>query len=155
MRHARHIAVVTSLSLLALAPAAAQQHEHAPVKVEKDKPAAPAGHSMEHMSGWKELDAYHMVMMRVWHPAKEKSDLAPIRAQAGDLAAAADSLAAATMPAACDTPANREAVSQVRTDSRALATLVASGTDAAVRDALKALHDRFEVLNRGCSARHH
>lgn len=155
MQIIRHFAVVTSLSLLALAPAAAQQHEHAPVKVEKDKPAAPAGHSMEHMSGWRELDAYHMVMMRVWHPAKETNDLAPIRAHAAHLAASADSLAAATIPAACDTPANRDAVTRVRTDSRALATLVASGTDAAVKEALTALHDRFEVLNKGCSARHH
>ena len=155
MRTPRLIAAVTSLSLLALAPAAAQQHEHAPVKVEKDKPAAPAGHSMEHMSGWKELDAYHMVMMQVWHPARETSDLAPIRAQASRLAASADTLAGAAIPAACDTPANREAVTTVRADSRALATLVASGTDAEVKDALKALHDRFEVLNKGCRAQHH
>lgn len=155
MRTARLIAAVTSLSLLALAPAAAQQHEHAPVKVEKDKPATPAGHSMEHMSGWKELDAYHMVMMQVWHPAKEKGDLAPIRAQASQLAASADTLAGAAIPPACDTPANREAVTKVQADSRALATLVASGTDMQVKDSLKALHDRFEVLNKGCRAQHH
>lgn len=149
----RLAALATALSCTTFSAASAQQHEHAPVKVEKDKPAA--GHSMEHMSGWKELDAYHMVMMQVWHPAKEKSDLAPIRAQATKLADAADVLAKASVPAACDTPATREAVAKVQADSRALAGLVASGTDAEVKDALKALHDRFEGLNHGCKAGHH
>jgi hypothetical protein len=111
-----------------------------------------AGSTNEHMSGWKELDAYHMVMMRVWHPAKEKGDLAPIRAQAGALAASAETLQKGAIPAACDTPANREHVAAVQRDSHALAALVGNGSDAAVLDALRALHDRFEVVNRGCKA---
>lgn len=113
---------------------------------------AAAGASNEHMSGWKELDAYHMVMMRVWHPAKDKGDLAPIRAQAGALAASADTLQKGAIPAACDTPVNRDHVATVQRDSRSLAQLVATGSDAAVLEALRALHDRFEVVNRGCKA---
>ena len=34
----------------------------------------------------------------------------------------------------------------------ALAALVANGSDADVLAALRALHDRFEVVNRGCKA---
>ena len=144
--------VIVSLSFVALSSAAAQ-HEHPPTKVEKDKPAA--AHSQEHMSGWKELDAYHMVMMQVWHPAKEKGDLAPIRAQAAKLADAADVWAAATVPSACDTPANRSNIAKVKTESRALVALASSGADADVKAALAALHDRFELVNRGCKVAHH
>ena len=147
------LAVLTTALSLAVTSTAGAQHEHPPIKVEKGTPTA--GHSAEHMSGWKELDAYHMVMMQVWHPAKEKADLSPIRAQAGKLSDSAEQLAKAAIPAACDTPANRDAVARVLADSRALATLAASGSDAQVKDALAALHERFEVLNRGCKAGHH
>ena len=117
--------------------------------------AAHTGHSMEHMSGWKELDAYHMVMMQVWHPAKEKGDLAPIRAQAGKLADAADTWAKAAVPSACDTPDNRSNIAKVQTESRALVTLAASGSDADLKAALAAVHERFELVNRGCKVSHH
>ncbi|HYC53109.1 MAG TPA: hypothetical protein VEB19_18540 [Gemmatimonadaceae bacterium] len=146
--------LVVAFTFSALSTAAAQ-HEHAPAKVEKDKPSASAGHSNEHMSGWKELDAYHMVMMRVWHPAKEKNDLAPVRAQAAKLAGAADAWAAAAIPSACDTPENRTNIAKVKADSRALASLVATGTDADVKPSLAALHERFELVNRGCKVSHH
>ena len=141
-----------ALSFAAFSSAAAQ-HEHPPTKVEKDTPAT--GHSAEHMSGWKELDAYHMVMMQVWHPAKEKNDLAPIRAQAGKLATAADTWAKAQIPSACDTPENRANVAKVQAESRALVALAAAGADAEVKAALAALHDRFELVNRGCKVSHH
>ena len=144
--------VIVSLSFVALSSAAAQ-HEHPPTKVEKDKPAA--AHSQEHMSGWKELDAYHMVMMQVWHPAKEKGDLTAIRAQAAKLADAADVWAAAAIPSACDTPANRANIAKVKTESRALVALASNGADADVKAALAALHDRFELVNRGCKVAHH
>ena len=131
--------------------------------VAKDAAAAHAAHgmhgtagsaTMEHTSGWKELDAYHMVMMQVWHPAKEKGDLAPIRARASALAASADSVAAATVPAACDTPVNRAEVAKVQAESRALAGLVAgNASDEAVLAALRSLHERFETVNRGCVAK--
>lgn len=147
--------LVVSFSFVALSSAAAQ-HEHPPVKVEKDKPAAAhTGHSMEHMSGWKELDAYHMVMMQVWHPAKAKGDLAPIRAQAGKLADAADTWARAAIPSACDTPDNRSNIARVQTESRALVTLASSGSDADLKAALAAVHERFELVNRGCKVSHH
>jgi len=146
-------ALAAALAFAALTPAAAQ-HEPAPVKIEKDRPAA-AQHSMEHMSGWKELDAYHTVMMAVWHPAKEKNDLAPIRAQAAKLAQAAEVWVKAAIPSACDTPDNRTNIVKVSEESRALATLVQAGRDEQVKPALKALHDRFELVNRSCKVAHH
>lgn len=139
------------------AKAAAAHEAHGKATPAKAAAGGHEGHgasatgSMEHSSGWKELDAYHMVMMQVWHPAKEKGDMAPIRAKAGALAASADVVAAAAIPGACDTPANRGDVAKVQAESRALAALVASNaSDTAVLAALRALHDRFETVNRGC-----
>ena len=149
----RTVSLATAFSFVALSVAAAQ-HEHEPVRSGKDKPAA-AAHSMEHMSGWKELDAYHLVMMHVWHPARDENDLAPIRTQAARLAEAADVWAKAGVPSACDTADNRENIAKVQTESRALAALVPSGADTEVREALAALHERFELVNRGCKVSHH
>lgn len=148
MRHLLQLSLAVSL----LAGTAVAQSAPPVVKVEKDHPA---GHSMEHMSGWRELDAYHMVMMRVWHPAKEKSDLKPIRAEADALVKAADTWAKAGIPKECDTPENRAAIQKVQSESVALAALVKAGSDKDVMASLKALHDRFEVVNKSCKVKHH
>jgi hypothetical protein len=109
-----------------------------------------------HMSGWKEMDAFHMVMMETWHPAKATGDLKPIRAKAGTMAEKAQAWAAATVPAACDKPETREALKLIAADSRALADLVArQGSDAEVKSALAALHDRFEPIEHGCKPAKH
>ena len=50
------------------------------------KPAPTKPMEMEHAhtdmkesaTGWKELDAFHMLMMATWHPAKESNDMTPI-----------------------------------------------------------------------------
>lgn len=158
---------LAAITLLAATPAAAQHAGHgahpAPAKADSVKAAhdAHAAHgahgaaagstSHEHMSGWKELDAYHMVMMQAWHPAKDAGNLAPARAQAAALAQHASQWAASTAPAACDTPAAREGVKKVQAGSQAFAKLVSgNAADAAVLAALRTLHDDFEAVNRGC-----
>jgi hypothetical protein len=115
--------------------------------------AAPMNH---HMSGWKEMDAFHMLMMRTWHPAKESNDLKPIRAKADSMAAAAAGWAKAAVPTACDSKATRATISQVAAESRALATLVRRrASDARVKSALAALHERFETVEESCKPAHH
>ena len=158
------ISVAVAAAAIAFAtPAAAQQAghgaHHAPAKADSASHAH-AGHGMaagganEHMSGWKELDAYHMVMMGAWHPAKESANLTPARAQAGALAKAADAWAASAVPAACDSAATRASVKKVQDGSRAFAQLVeGKGADAAVLAALRELHEQFEVVNRGCKVK--
>jgi hypothetical protein len=150
--------IVLAAALAAALPlgatrAAAQQHaNHQPPKVSKDAPAAERHDASHAASGWKEMDAFHQLMMQTWHPAKSSNDLAPARAKAGAMADAARAWAAAAVPKGCDTPETRATVARLATDSRALADLVAraGSTDAQVRDALKALHDRFEPVEHGC-----
>lgn len=109
-------------------------------------------------SGWKELDAFHEVMAATWHPAKE-NDLKPIRAQADSLAASAKRWAASKVPAACDTKPIKDAIADVVTGSLKVTQLVTSrAADTELRSALHDVHERFEVVEKGCkpgAAGHH
>jgi soluble cytochrome b562 len=136
--------VAAGLALAMAAPAAAQSPDSAP---------KPMMNPMEDhaMSGWKELDAFHMVLMQTWHPAKGMNNLSPIRAKAEELAQKAERWAKSVFPEKCDTPALREAVTKVSAQSQALAKLVTEGSDEQVKAALKEVHDRFEIVEQGCT----
>jgi hypothetical protein len=150
--------------LLFAAPAQAQHEGHHPAPTKADSAKAHAAHAAHgtptavkkdapHAAGgWKEMDAFHNVMAATWHPAGQKNDLKPLRAQAGALADAARTWAAAPVPKACDTPATRRTIAGLAADSRALADLVAkpASTDAELKTALRALHDRFETVEESC-----
>lgn len=132
----------------------AQGHEHASGHAAPDSSAPAAAHAM-HSSGWAELDDFHMVMMATWHPAKQKNDLAPIRARAAEMAAAADRWAESAAPGKCASPETEKAVAKVAAGSRALAGLVErNATDEEVKAALAALHDEFEGVEHGCADAH-
>lgn len=109
-----------------------------------------------HMMGpWKEMNAFHQVMAATWHPASQKSDLAPLKSRAKELATAAETWSkskAPTMPAACGSEAVRTAVGKVVTESKALVALVDSGADdTRLKTALKGVHDSFEVAEKACA----
>ena len=154
------------IALLALAatPALAQDSAHAHPRAKdsahstghgQHAPSAPGEAMMHHSSGWAELDEYHMLMMATWHPAKKKNDLAPIRAQAADLAAAAAKWEQSSAPASCAGDETKQAVAKVAADSRKLAALVeADGADADVKTALAELHDGFEAVMHACAGAH-
>ena len=147
--------LATSAALIA-APLAAQ--EKPPVK----PPVAEMDHSkMDHRKmdhgaakaeGWKELDAYHMLMMATWHPAKDKNDLAPIRAKAADMVASAKLVAASKAPMSCQKPDLLKAQAALPGESEKVAAMVAAkAADADLKAGLKGLHDRFDLLE-GCAS---
>ena len=109
---------------------------------------------MDHAGGpWKELNAYHELMMAAWHPANGKNDLAPTRAKIVDMVAAAKTLAASTAPKACDAPKLKAVATSLPKDTQTVADLVAKkADDVALKAAMKALHQKFEVLEKGCEA---
>lgn len=109
-----------------------------------------AGHGA---SAWKELDAYHMLVMATWHPAKESGDMAPTRAKVTELVAAAKVVSMSTIPKACDSPALKAAAKGLPAETQKVADLVTKkADDATLKAALSTLHDKFEVLEKGCSA---
>ena len=109
-------------------------------------------HAMEHhgKSGWKELDAFHSLLAATWHPA-EGNDLKPVRTKADSLAAAAKSWNESKTPAACETKAIKDAIASVLTGSAKVADLVrANAADSDIKSALHDVHERFELVEKGC-----
>lgn len=129
----------------AKAKPAAEQHKMGHMDHAKEQEAS---HTM---SPWKELDAYHMLMMATWHPAKDKGDMAPTRAKIGEMVASAKTLAASTAPKGCDAPAVKAAATALPIETQGVADLVAKkADDATLKAAMKALHEKFDVLEEGC-----
>ena len=138
--------LLTAVSLSALvfvAPLTAQSMDHG---------------SDHHMSsGWKEMDAFHTLMAATWHPAKA-NDLKPIRAKADSLSLAAQAWSKAKVPMACDTGPLKTAIADVVTGTAKVEQLVAkSASDADLHAALHDVHERFEVVEKGCKTgtKHH
>lgn len=127
-------------------PVKQEAMDHA--KMEKEM-----GKGMEHaMSPWKELDAYHMLMMATWHPAKDQNDLKPFREKATAMVEAAKTLAASTAPKGCDAPKLKETAAALPAATQKVADMVAAkADDAALKTALGALHEQFDVLEMGCT----
>lgn len=131
--------------------AAAQQKEKEGKKSEGHDMAG----MMEHgKSPWKEMDAFHATLGASFHPV-EKGDFAPLKANAESLADKARSWNASSAPTACATPAMKESVAWLATNSAALAATVKSGAaDSELKAAITAIHDRFEVAEKGCAGPH-
>lgn len=159
MNTARCVTLMAAGVTLIAAPLSAQ--EKPPVK----PPAAAMDHSkmdhakMDHAKmdhgtkadGWKELDGYHQLMMATWHPAKDKNDLAPIRAKAAEMVASAKLVAASTSPMACQKPELLKAQAALPMETEKVAAMVAAkAADTDLKAGLKGLHDRFDVLE-GCA----
>ncbi|MEP6778538.1 MAG: hypothetical protein ABJC26_01520 [Gemmatimonadaceae bacterium] len=147
---AKTLAFASLLAVFAAAPLSAQgSAKKAEGKMEGME------HSMmgmqEPATGWKELDAFHTIMAATWHPASGKNDLAPLKAQAADLAAAAQTWKASTAPKGCDSPKIKDAILKVAAGSRNVAEMVTKGTDdAALKKSLGEVHKIFEAVEMGC-----
>jgi hypothetical protein len=109
------------------------------------------GHGKQHASsGWKEMDAFHLLMMETWHPA-EQNDLKPLRAKVTQLSAAARAWGEAAAPAPCATPGIKQGIAAIAMGTSALTAKVKTdGKDEDLKAALKAIHDRFEVIEKTC-----
>jgi hypothetical protein len=121
---------------------------------------AQAAKPMEHTHGdkhapsaWKELDRYHTLMAAAWHPARDKSDLAPARTTAAEMATAAKALTTTTPKACAAHSGYADKVTALATETDKVAAMVAKqAADAELKAALKALHDTFHGVEEGCSA---
>lgn len=152
----RRLALTIALTAAVAAPLSAQTATAAQPPVKKDDHAAMHAEHMKQgakADAWKELDAYHMLMMATWHPAKDKNDLAPMRGMAEAMVASAKAVAASKAPAMCQKPELAKAQAGLPAETQKVAALVSSkADDATLKAALKGLHDAFEVLEEGCSA---
>ena len=107
---------------------------------------------MGEMSGWKELDAFHTVLMGAWHPVAT-GDLAPARAKAAELLTAALAWRSSKGPAKCDNAAARGSMASFIDDARSYADAAKrNASDDAIKVTLKRTHDGFETIAEPCMA---
>jgi malonyl CoA-acyl carrier protein transacylase len=77
--------------------------------------------------------------------------MAPTRAKINEMVASAKVLAASTAPKGCDSPKLKEAAAGLVGHTQGVADMVAKkADDVALKAAMKALHDKFDVLEEGC-----
>ncbi len=139
------------LALAAFAPSASAQQATPPMGGMKHE----MNEAEHHGTGWKELDAFHAAMEAGWHPAMMDS-LAPARATAPTLVAAAKAFAKSPAPMGCESPAVKTAVQRLVPESEAVASLVTKmAADAQIKAALKTVHDTFHVVEEGCKPMKH
>lgn len=149
---ARLVSVVTAALVLSSTSLRAQ--DKTPPSKPRPMGAMESGkmEEMDHAnSGWKELDAFHHLLMDTWHPAQGKNDLAPTRAKAAEMAAQAKVLAASTTPKGCETATLKATLAKLVPESQNVADLVvAKADDPTLKKALSSVHTLFEVLEMGC-----
>jgi hypothetical protein len=160
MSSPRRLALGLVLTAAMAAPLSAQDKGAAQPPAKKDDHAAMHAEHMKRMEqgphakseAWKELDAYHMLMMATWHPAKDKNDLSATRAKIGEMVTAAKAVGVSKAPAGCQKPELAKAQAGLTAETEKVQKLVAAkADDAALKAAMKALHDAFEVLEEGCN----
>lgn len=119
-------------------------HEHEHAAVSKDE--------------WKEMDDFHLLMAEAFHPYKDNKDLAPAKAKAGELAAAAEKWANAPLPEKVNNDEVKTKLEQLKTGTASFVETVKSGDDTKIADELTRLHDQFheiqEVLYVGGHGEH-
>lgn len=99
---------------------------------------------------WAELDDYHTTMAMTFHPA-EDGDLKPLLAQSGELAKKAKMLKKSAIPAEYQKEGVKTSVELLAKESVALDKMVkAQKTEAELKKAIFALHDRFHEVMEKC-----
>lgn len=117
---------------------------------EKAKRAEAARKKQVDEGRWPELDDYHAVMAKTFHPAEE-GNLKPLYANAEELATKASILKKSVVPAKYQKPGVKESVEALEKESVALAKMVKKKkSEDELKKAIFALHDRFHEVMEKC-----
>jgi hypothetical protein len=95
---------------------------------------------------WKEMDEFHMVMAETFHPYKDSADLAPAKAKAGELVAAADKWSNAPLPEKVNNDEMKTKLQGLKSETEVLADVVQNGEENAIGDQLTKVHDMFHEI---------
>jgi hypothetical protein len=95
---------------------------------------------------WKEMEEFHVVMADMYHPIKDGGDVAPIKAGAGKLSAAAEKWAKAPLPAKVDNEEVKTHLGQLQDRTKALAEKIGTMTDDQIKEEMTSLHDIFHQV---------
>ena len=100
---------------------------------------------------WSQLEDYHAVMAKTFHPAEE-GNYKPILENAGELAKLSTILKKSEIPANYQKPGVKESIKALEKESKGLAKLVVKkATEEDLKKAIFALHDRFHEVMEKCN----
>ena len=103
---------------------------------------------------WGEMDDFHMIMAETFHPYKDSSNLEPAKARAGELMAAADHWASATLPPKVNNDEIKSKLVKLKREAALLAESVKSADDNVIASQLTTLHDTFHEIQEAWYGRH-
>jgi|GEM_PF-1616152 len=101
----------------------------------------------EESSDWKELDSFHKIMAKAYHPLKDSGNLDPTKQLINQLADEAEKWSNAALPDNMNTPEVKAKLQKLKTDSRALANEIRDGaSNDQIKDKMIKLHDQFHEI---------
>jgi hypothetical protein len=104
----------------------------------------------QHVSSWKEMDAFHDVMSETFHPSEE-GDLKPIRSRIDEMVTKAKAWQKSAVPEKYDSKKAKPRLKELVKDSKALRkTIRKDGSDKEVTEQLSELHDSFHYIMEKC-----
>jgi len=95
---------------------------------------------------WPSMDEFHMIMAESFHPFRDSANLAPAKANADSMVAAAGRWVNAPVPEKANTPQIKEKLQQLKHEADAFAILSKTDDAAATGESLTKLHDLFHEL---------
>lgn len=100
---------------------------------------------------WKELDAFHMSIATIWHPAEE-GEFDPIRSRSDELLNKASDLKSSDIPEEYDTEEIRSAISRLESGANGIfiALREKNPSNEELFEELKSLHDVFHEIVGMC-----
>ena len=104
---------------------------------------------------WKEMDSFHEVMAKTFHPAEE-GKLDPIRTRSQEMLDKAAAWEKSTAPEGYDKNAVKKSLKQLVNGSKEINKLVKeNATDTTLKEKLTALHDVFHEIVEKCEKEDH
>ncbi len=95
---------------------------------------------------WPEMDEFHMIMAESFHPYKDSANIEPAKANAAEMARAAEKWANAALPKNVDNDEMKTNLAQLKIDAAAFTQIVQSGDSTKIGESLTSLHDAFHKL---------
>ena len=104
---------------------------------------------------WNELEAFHEVMSKTFHPAEE-GKLEPIRSRSQEMVDKAVAWNSSSAPAGYDKNAVKKNLKKLVTGAKAINKLVQNkATDNEIKEQLSSLHDVFHEIVEKCEKEDH
>ena len=109
----------------------------------------------EKNESWKELDAFHDIMAKAFHPLKDSGNVAPAKMLITDLANQAAAWSSSSIPERINTPEVKSLLNDLKTQSQALSDSVKKGaSDEYVKTKMEGLHSQFHQIMEAWTGHH-